>query len=100
VIRVDGENEELLLTALDAGAEDVSQEDGETAIYTEAKELAKVREGLLAAGVEIQDFGLEFVPNATVPVADDSTEEKLFKLLDALDDLDDVVNVSHNAETS
>ncbi len=100
VIRVDGESEEVLLAALDAGADDVVQEDGETTVYTESKELARVREGLLSAGVAVQDFGLEFVPNATVPITDEETEQKLFKLLDALDDLDDVVNVSHNAATS
>ena len=100
VIRIEGDNEELLLQALDAGAEDVTQEDGETIIYTEARDLAKVREQLVNDGVAVQDAGLEYVSNSTVALESEEIEQKLFKLLDAIDDLDDIVNVSHNAETS
>lgn len=100
VIRIEGDSEELLLQALDAGAEDVAQEDKETTVYTEAKDLAKVREQLVNDGVIIQDAGLEYVPNSTVVLGGEDVEQKLFKLLDAIDDLDDIVNVSHNAETS
>lgn len=100
VIRIEGDNEDLLLQALDAGAEDVAQEEGETTIYTDAKDLAKVRENLVSIGLTIQDAGLEYVPNSPVVVDSEDVEQKLYKLLDAIDDLDDVVNVSHNAQTS
>lgn len=100
VIRIEGVDEDLLLQALDAGAEDVTQEDGETTVYTEAKDLAKVRESLVSGGVTVQDAGLEYVPNVNVSLDSEEMEQKLFKLLDAIDDLDDIVNVSHNAEAS
>jgi YebC/PmpR family DNA-binding regulatory protein len=100
VIRIEGVDEDLLLQALDAGADDVTQEDGETTIYTDAKDLAKVRESLVYGGVTVQDAGLEYVPNVNVSLDSEEVEQKLFKLLDAIDDLDDIVNVSHNAEAS
>ena len=56
----------------------------------------KVRQALLDAGMTIESAELKYVPNATVPVAE-SDEEKVSKLLDAIDDLDDVVNVFTNA---
>jgi YebC/PmpR family DNA-binding regulatory protein len=89
--------DDLMMAALDAGAEDVAEEADGTTIYTAAGDLAKVRSGLLSAGVELQDAELQYVPNAAVSV-DGEDEEKLAKLLDTLDDLDDVTAVHTNAE--
>lgn len=93
-------DEEALLTMLDAGAEDVSQDDDETIIYTEAKQLSQVKNNLHDAGIEVFDVGLEYVPSTTVDISDEEIERKFLNLLDALDDLDDVTNVSHNAANS
>ncbi len=98
VITVAATGEDALLTVLDAGAEDAKEEDGELIVYTEQKELAKVRTAIVEAGLEVGDAELQYVANMPVEVADVEPAEKLLKVLDALDDLDDVVNVHTNAE--
>ena len=97
VIRVAASGEEALLTVLDAGAEDAVEEDGGLTVYTDKKELAKVREALLAAGMTVEDAELQYVPNNTVAIEDDETTRKLTKIIDALEALDDVTNVATNA---
>lgn len=97
VIRVAASGEDALLTILDAGAEDAMEEDGEIIVYTDMKELAKVRTALVDAGLSVADAELQYVANNDVPVDDSETARKLFKVLDALDEVDDVVNVHTNA---
>ena len=89
VIRVVATGEEALLTVLDAGAEDAVEEDGAITVYTDQKELMKVRATLVEAGLNVKDAELQYVPNAAVDMADEETTEKLLKVMDALDDLDD-----------
>lgn len=96
VIRVKGTGEELLLQVLDAGAEDALEEDGETIVYTDPKELARVRDALREQGLEITEAELTFVPNNTVTVEDEATLGKIMRLMDALDELDDVTNTHTN----
>jgi transcriptional/translational regulatory protein YebC/TACO1 len=98
VIRVDGAGEELLLEVLDAGAEDAVEESGEIIVYTEQKDLAKVRTALIDMGAKVKDAELQYIANTPVEIADEETAQKLLKVLDALDDLDDVVNVHTNAD--
>ena len=99
VIRVAASGEDALLTVLDAGAEDAIEEDGEIIVYTELKDLAKVREGIKKEGLNIIEAELQYVPKTTVLVESDDISAKLERVLDALDDLDDVVNVHTNAES-
>jgi YebC/PmpR family DNA-binding regulatory protein len=98
MIRVKGTGDDLMLQALDAGAEDVQDDDdGENSIiYTAATDLAKVRDALRAAGVEVTEAELTYVPNTTVEVTDEATAGKIMRLMDALDDCDDVVNTHVN----
>lgn len=98
VLRVAANGEDALLEVLDAGAEDAIEEDGEIIVYTDAKELAKVRENISKAGLEVKEAGLEYIPTTSVPIPDSEIERKLMKILDIIDDLDDVVSVSHNAD--
>jgi YebC/PmpR family DNA-binding regulatory protein len=98
VIRVAAQGEEALLTILDAGAEDAVEEDGEMIVYTDQKELAKVRTALKDAGLDVKEAELQYVPNVMVEVNDPEAARKVLKLLDVLDDLDDVVNVHTNAD--
>lgn len=98
VIRVMASGEDALLTVLDAGAEDALESDGELVVYTEQKELAKVRQAIIDAGLEVKDAELQYVPNSEVEVADKETAAKVIKLMDALDDVGDVVNVHTNAD--
>ena len=96
MIRVKGEGDELLMAALDAGAEDVQEDPGinpgqeESVIYTDPKDLAKVRGNLQAAGIEVLEAELTYVPNNTVAINDAVTAGKIMRLMDALDDIDDV----------
>jgi len=98
VIRVTATGEDALLTVLDAGAEDAVEENGGLTIYTEMKDLAKVRAAIVDAGLTIEDAELQYVANNDVPVDDKETARKLLKVLDALEDLDDVVNVHTNGD--
>ncbi|HUY85004.1 MAG TPA: YebC/PmpR family DNA-binding transcriptional regulator, partial [Candidatus Dormibacteraeota bacterium] len=90
MIRVKGSGDDVLLQALEAGAEDVQEEDGESLIYTDSRELAKVREALSASGLEVIEAELTYVPNTTIEVTDAATAGKIMRLMDALEDLDDV----------
>lgn len=96
MIRVKGSGDELMMQALEAGADDVQDEDGESVIYTAATDLAKVRDSLKDAGLEITEAELTYVPNTTVEVTDADTAGKIMRLMDALDDCDDVVNTHVN----
>ncbi len=98
IIRVLGTGDEIMLQALDAGAEDVQDEDGESIIYSEAKELAKVRDTLKAAGLAITEAELTYVPNTTVEVTDAATAGKIMRLMEALDAIDEVSNTHVNFE--
>ncbi len=96
MIRVNGTGDAILLQALEAGAEDVQDENGESIIYTEAKELAKVRDALKQAGLEITEAELTYVPNTTVEVTDAATAGKIMRLMDALEAIDEVSNTHVN----
>jgi len=98
VIRVNETGEDALLTILDCGAEDAVEEDGETIVYTEQKDLAKVRQAIKDAGLTVEDAELQYVPNSHVVIDDPEVAQKVIKIMDALDDLDDVVNVHTNAD--
>jgi len=96
MIRVKGHGDELMMQALEAGAQDVQDEGEESVIYTDPKELAKVRDGLAEMGVEIVEAELTFVPNNTVEVTDAATAGKIMRMMDALDACDDVTNTHVN----
>lgn len=98
VITVAATGEDVLLTVLDAGAEDAVEEGEELVVYTDQKELAKVRSAIVEAGLAVTSAELQYVANAQVPIEDAETAAKVLKVLDALDDLDDVTNVHTNAD--
>jgi len=90
--------DELLLIALDAGAEDATQEDGELTIYTDMKDLHRVRQEVAAKGLKVVDAGLEYVANTPIEISDPVVAQKVMNLLEAVDDLDDVTAVHTNAD--
>ena len=96
MIRVKGSGDDLVLQALDAGADDVQEEGDESVIYTAPGDLAKVRDTLKDAGLEITEAELTYVPNNTVEVTDEDTAGKIMRLMNALDDVDDVTNTHVN----
>lgn len=96
MIRVTGSGDDILLAALDAGAEDVQEEGDESVIYTAPTDLAKVRDSLKAADLAIVEAELTYVPNNTVEINDAATAGKIMRLMDALEEQDDVVNTHVN----
>lgn len=89
-IRVIGSGDDMLMQALEVGAEDVQDDGGESIIYTDPKDFAKVRDGLKEAGLEITEAQLTYIPQNTIEISDDATAGKIARLMDALDGLDDV----------
>lgn len=96
VILARGPEDDVMLAALDAGAEDV-RDGGEDMfeVVTEAGQLRVVKEALNAAGVQVEAADVTQMPSNQVPV-DETNAKKLLRLIDALDDLDDVQAVFSN----
>lgn len=99
-IIVKGSGEELLLQVLEAGAEDAEEDDGELQIYTDPKELAKVRDALKEQGLEVLEAELTYVPKNTIEITEADAAGKITRLMDALESLDDVSNTHVNFEMS
>ncbi len=97
LVPADGVDEdELVLAAADAGADDVER-DGSTFVVSSApEELMGVREALEAAGLELESVGLSMVPKTTVEIADESTAKQVVRLVEGLEDSDDVQDVYAN----
>jgi YebC/PmpR family DNA-binding regulatory protein len=99
IIRVKGTGDDLLMQVIEAGGDDVQGDtDGESVIYTDPKELAKVRDSLRGQGVEVLEAELTYMPNNVVEVGDKETAGKVMRLMDALDEIDDVTNTYVNFE--
>ncbi len=96
MIRITETGDDVLLKALDAGAEDVTEEDGESIVYTEAKELARVRDALNDSGLSITEAELTYVPNNVVEINDAATAGKIMRLMESLEDIDDVSSTHVN----
>jgi len=96
-IEISQQGEETMMAALDAGAEDVDESEDGLIILTAPSDLMKVRAKLLDAGLTVTNAELKYIPTSSVAVTGED-EEKLGRLLDALDDLDDVTAVHTNAE--
>lgn len=96
-IEVSEKGEDAMMTALDAGAEDVDEGEDGLEILTAPGDLMKVRANLLDAGLTVTVAELRYVPVSSIAIAGEDAE-KLEKLLDTLDDLDDVTAVHTNAE--
>lgn len=100
VVVMEGQDEDdIMMQALDAGADDVLFEDGAAEIYTAPANFSEVRENIEKLSLNIASAEIDFVP-ANYVKPDAGCEGKILKLLDMLEDLDDVQNVYHNAELS
>lgn len=100
MIRVKGSGDDLMMQALDAGADDMQEEGDESVVYTAATDLAKVRDALKGQGVEITEAELTYLPNNTVEVSDEATAGKIMRMMDRLEELDDVTNTHVNFDIS
>jgi len=92
------DEDEMMMTALDAGASDFSALDDAFEVYTEPSDFSAVREALEKNGCKFLSAEMTRIPKNATEVNDPEILQKIEKLLDALDDLDDVQNVYHNGE--
>ena len=92
------DEDELMMMALDAGAEDVRPDEDVVEILTDPNEFSKVREALEQQGLTFRSAEIQKLPQNTVEVTDPETIEKIQKMLDLLEESDDVQNVYHNAD--
>jgi YebC/PmpR family DNA-binding regulatory protein len=88
--------DELMDVALEAGAEDVIEEEGEFHVMTSPEEFDEVREGLEEGGVKFISASVSMVPQNTIEVTEENVAKSLLKLLENLEDHDDVQNVHAN----
>ena len=92
----EGDADELMMTALDAGAEDFNEEEDCFEVTTAPEDFDAVRDALMAKGYTFVSAELEYVPSTTVKLTDEESITKMQKLLEMLEDNDDVQNVWHN----
>lgn len=89
--------DELMMLALDAGAEDFVADEDVYEITTDPSEFTNVREKLEEAGIEFLEAEVQMIPTTTVKL-DENGVEKMERLIEKLEDLDDVANIYHNWE--
>lgn len=92
------DEDEVMMNALEAGAEDVDVSEEAFEIITAANDFSAVREALEGKGYTFASAEREYIPQMTNAVTDEEVLEKIQKMLDMLDENDDVVEVYHNAE--
>jgi YebC/PmpR family DNA-binding regulatory protein len=91
------DEDDLMLLALEAGAEDVTAEgDGSYTIITGVENFESVKQTLLDQGLEIVSDEVTMLPSTAVAIADQDDASKIIRLMEALDDHDDVQNVYAN----
>ena len=88
--------DELMMTALDAGAEDFSEEEDSYEILTDPDELENVKKALEDAGIPLASAEVTMIPQNYVDLTDETSGKNLQKTLDLLDEDDDVQAVYHN----
>ena len=94
----DLDEEELMMMALDAGAEDFNSDEEEVFIITTTPEdFSEVREALEAEGLEFLEAAVKMIPDTYTEI-DEEAAKKFQKMLNLLEDDDDVQEVYHNAE--
>jgi YebC/PmpR family DNA-binding regulatory protein len=88
-------DEDDLMPAIDAGAEDIVRDDDVLEVLCEPGDLQAVRAALEQAGVEVESADVAQRPRSTVPVQE-TDAQRLMRLIDALEELDDVSAVHAN----
>ena len=90
------DEDEVMMQALEAGAEDFVAQDDAFEIYTDPIEFSRVREALEALKYEFISADVQMIPQNTVDVSDAEVAAKVFRFLEMLDENDDVQEVYHN----
>lgn len=93
----DKDEDEIMMLALDAGAEDFVAEEEVFIVTTTPEDFGTVREALESEGLEFLEAAVKMIPDTYTELNEDDAK-KFQKMLDLLDDDDDVQEVYHNAE--
>ena len=92
--------EAATLDAIEAGADDVENEDGELVVYTVANQLKNVQSKLEEMGHKVAESELAYIPKNTLMIDDQKVAGQLMRLMDVLDDMDDVTATHANFDLS
>jgi YebC/PmpR family DNA-binding regulatory protein len=96
VVPRSADEEELMLTAIDAGAEDIVDDGDSWRVITPPTELHAVRTALEGEGIGVESSDLTMVPQTTIPLDTADRAKRVLRLIDALDEHDDVQAVHAN----
>ena len=91
-----GDDEADELSIIDAGADDVIDGEDHWVVYTDMKQLHQVKKSLESSELKVKQAHLAYVPKEPMEIDDESTQNKVMRLLDILDELDDVVETYTN----
>lgn len=92
----DVESDDLMMIALEAGAEDMSEEEDTFEIITDPNDFSAVREALEDAGIPMMEASVTMIPQTYVELTSEQETKMMNRILDLLDDDDDVQEVYHN----
>jgi YebC/PmpR family DNA-binding regulatory protein len=95
-----GDEDTVMLAALEAGAEDIAAEDDGFRVTCEPSIVYDVRDALQAAGLTVESAESTMVASLTVEVTDADDVRKILRIVDALEDNDDVQDVYGNFDIS
>lgn len=95
-----GDEDSVMLTALDAGAEDISADGSGWRVLCDPSSVYDVRDALVAAGLDVASAESTMVASATIEVTDAEDARKILRIMDALEDNDDVQDVYSNFDIS
>ncbi|MCR5769584.1 MAG: YebC/PmpR family DNA-binding transcriptional regulator [Lachnospiraceae bacterium] len=90
------EADDIMMTALDAGAEDFLDEEDSYEVITDPDDFSVVRQAIEDAGIPILEADVTMIPQTWVELTDENDIKMINRTLDLLDELDDVQNVYHN----
>ncbi len=93
----DMDADDLMMAALDAGAEDVVEDDDSFEVLTTPESFSEVREALEKQGIPMAEAEVTMIPQNYVDLTDPEAVKKFTRIIDMLDDDDDVQAVYHNA---
>jgi transcriptional/translational regulatory protein YebC/TACO1 len=88
--------DDMMLLALESGAEDLENQDESYEIYTDPAGMQEVRQGILDGGVPIENATVNYIPLNKVEISDIEQAKKVIKLIDTLESHDDVQKVYTN----
>lgn len=92
----EADSDDLMMLALDAGAEDFSEEEDSYEVVTSPEDFSAVREALEKEGIAMASAEITMIPQTYVTLSDENDIKQLNRTLDLLDEDDDVQDVYHN----